>query len=166
MDKKIIIGVFLFTVLIIGGGIAISSNLPSKATLSSSSSAKLEFSHKSYDLKTIHYDSGVVTHSFPIINMGKGDLEIANLSTSCMCTTVYLKSKEGKSEAFGMKGMSKASNFIGRIKPGEKAEVIAVFDPTYHGPQGVGPVSRLVSFETNDPDNPYVELSFSGTVVR
>ena len=50
--------------------------------------------------------------------------------------------------------------------PGETAEIIADFDPAYHGPQGTGPVTRIVSFETNDPDHPYVELGFKGTVVK
>lgn len=166
MEKKFILGITVITILILGGAIIFSSSLPSKAVLSGSKEANLEIPHSSYDLRTIPYDKGVITHSFPIKNSGAGELEIANLSTSCMCTTVYLKSKDGKSEAFGMKGMSKQSSWVGKLKPGQTAEVIAVFDPTYHGPQGVGPVSRLVSFETNDPDSPYVELSFSGTVIR
>ena len=52
------------------------------------------------------------------------------------------------------------------LKPKEGAEVVTVFDPAAHGPQGIGPISRLVSFETNDPQNPYIEFSFSAVVVK
>jgi len=93
-------------------------------------------------------------------------LEIANIATSCMCTKAYLKQGDNKSEGFGMKGMSASSSWKGIIKPGQTAEIIADFDPTYHGPQGIGSVTRMVSFETNDPDNPYVEVSFEGEVVK
>ncbi|MCL5019395.1 MAG: DUF1573 domain-containing protein [Patescibacteria group bacterium] len=166
MDKKIIIGIALFTLLVIGGAIVYGNSSPTKATVAKTAGAKIQTYEQSYDFKDIKYDSGHAKHGFKIKNTGTKDLTIANMATSCMCTEVYLKTKTGQGPEFGMKGHAAESNWTGALKPGEEAEVVADFDPTAHGPQGVGPISRIVSFDTNDPDKPYVEFSFSGNVVK
>lgn len=165
MDKKIIIGGILFTILIIGGGIYYSNNTQG-ATIEKTQGAKVQTFESSFDFKDIPYNGGLAEHPYKIKNTGSKDLTIANMSTSCMCTKVFLKTAKAEGPEFGMKGMSSASSWIGVLKPGEEGSVVAVFDPTAHGPQGVGPISRIVSFETNDPDHPYIEFSFSGTVVK
>ena len=169
MDKKFIIFIIILTLGIIGLAIFVSgfsSTTTTKATVSKTAGAKISVDHSSKKVGNIPYGGGNLIHVFPIKNAGTKDLEIANIATSCMCTKAYLKQGDNKSEGFGMKGMSSPSNWKGIIKPGETAEIIADFDPTYHGTQGTGPVSRMVSFETNDPDNPYVEVSFEGEVIK
>lgn len=166
MEKKILIGIALVTALTLGGGVLFMSNLPSKAVVEKTAGATLTLPHTSYDFKEIKYSSGLAEHSFPIKNTGSKDLVIANLATSCACSKVYFKNTREQSERFGMKGMSAPSDWKGIIKPGETAEIVAIFDPTFHGPQGIGPISRIVSFETNDVDHPYAELAFNGTVVK
>lgn len=168
MDKKIIIGFLLSTILIIGGAVLFSSNQSSKAAVEKISGAKIELKETNFDFKNIPYSGGNAIHKYPIKNIGNKDLTIANLKTSCMCTKVYMKTKTGESPQFGMQGHASggASNWTGVLKPGEEGQMVAVFDPTAHGPQGVGPIDRLVSFETSDPDKPYVELSFKGIVVK
>jgi len=169
MDKKFIALVTVLTLGIIGISILLlgsSSTTTTKATVSKTAGAKISVDHSSKKVGDIPYSGGNFIHVFPIKNAGTKDLEIANIATSCMCTKAYLKQGDNKSEGFGMKGMSASSAWKGIIKPGETAEIIADFDPTYHGPQGTGSVSRMVSFETNDPDNPYVEVSFEGEVVK
>lgn len=166
MDKKILIGLLSFTLLVIVGGAFILSNGPTKAVIEKTRGAKLEARETSFDFKEIPYSGGKVEHAYLIKNIGNKDLEIANLTTSCMCTVVYFQSKKEMSSQFGMKGMTQPSDWKGILKPQEEAKIVAVFDPAYHGPQGLGPVSRMVSFETNDPDKPYVEFTFSGTVVK
>ena len=169
MDKKFIIFIIILTLGIIGLAIFVSgfsSTTTTKATVSKTAGAKISVDHSSKKVGNIPYGGGNLIHVFPIKNAGTKDLEIANIATSCMCTKAYLKQGDNKSEGFGMKGMSAPSNWKGIIKPGETAEIIADFDPAYHGPQGTGPVTRIVSFETNDPDNPYVEVSLEGDVVK
>ena len=169
MDKKFIILITVLTLGIIGIAILVSgssSTTTTKATVSKTAGAKISVDHSSKKVGNIPYSGGNLIHVFPIKNAGTKDLEIANIATSCMCTKAYLKQGDNKSEGFGMKGMSAPSNWKGIIKPGETAEIIADFDPAYHGPQGTGPVTRIVSFETNDPDNPYVEVSLEGDVVK
>lgn len=166
MDKKFIILMTVLTLGIIGFAVFIlgSSTTNTKAIVSKTIGAKISVDHNFKTVGNIGYSNGILYHVFPIKNTGSKDLEIANMNTSCKCTKVFLKLNGKNGPEFGMKGMSAPSSWKGILKPGESAEVIAAFDPTYHGPQGVGDVSRTVSFETNDPNQPYVEFSFKGTV--
>lgn len=166
MDKKLIIFFFLSTVAIIGGGVLLSGSSESKPVIQKTKEAKLAAEHKQKNVGNIDYNKGVYLHIFPIQNKGTKDLQITDIATSCACTKAYLKKADVVGPMFTMKGMSAPSSWIGTLKPGEKAEVIAAFDAQYHGPSGVGAISRTVSFETNDIDKPYVELSFDGVVVK
>lgn len=165
-EKAIIIGVVILTVFIIGGGIFFLSNSPTKAVLQKTVGARIETPQTSFDFKNVPYNGGFAKHSFTIKNIGDKELQIANLATSCTCTKVFYKKGKEESPYFSMKGHSGESSWTGVLKPKEKAELVIVFDPTAHGPQGVGPIERIISFETNDPDKPYVEFSFKGVVVR
>ncbi len=167
-DKKILIVIAIITLAILGGAVIFLSNTSSsstKAILQKTVGAKIETSETNFDFKDILYSKGDAIHKFKIKNIGDKPLSIANMATSCHCTKVFFKNIKGESPKFEMKG-SVPSNWVGIINPGEEGQVVSDFDPTFHGPQGVGPISRIISFETNDPDHPYVELSFSGNVVK
>lgn len=172
MDKKVVIIFSVFTLLVLAGGVLLANSLSSNTSKTLGTSiektpgARIEFAKTNFDFGNISYSGGNMERSFPIKNIGDKDLKIANLGTSCMCTTVFFKSDKEQSPVFGMKGHSKASDWIGLLKSREEGQMIVVFDPTAHGPSGVGPFSRFVSFETNDPDHPYVELTINGTVVK
>lgn len=167
-DKKIIIGIVAITVAVIVGAVTFlgNSSSPTKADLAKTAGAKVETIETKFDFQNIPYSGGNVEHVFPIKNIGDKDLKIANLATSCMCTKVYMKVGQDKSPEFGMPGHNTASDWTGTLAPGQEGQIVAVFDPTAHGPQGVGPIDRLVSFESNDPDHPYVEFNFKGVVVK
>lgn len=168
-NKGILIGIIAATVLILVGSAVLlgqSSSGNAKAVLGKIAGAKVESLETSFDFKDIPYSGGNVQHEYKIKNVGEKSLEIANLATSCMCTKVFFQKGAEKSPEFGMKGHTASSNWKGSLAPGEEGLVIAVFDPTAHGPQGVGPISRLVSLGTNDPDRPYLEFSFNGKVVK
>lgn len=166
-EKKIIIIVAVITLAILGGAIVfLGGNSSSKATLQKRVGAKIETPETEFDFKDIPYSGGNAVHEFKVKNIGDKDLEIANINTSCACSKAYFKSAKGESTKFGMKGMSTPSSWKGILSPGEEGAVVSSFDPTYHGPSGIGPISRIVSFETNDPDKPYVEFAFSGNVIK
>lgn len=167
MNIKFIILILVSVLGIIGFAVLVSSSsINTKASISKTLGAKLSVDHNFRTVGDINYSKGILYHSFPIKNPGTKNLEIANLTSSCACTKTFLRLNGEDGPGFGMKGMSAPSSWKGIIKPGENGEIVAAFDPTYHGPQGVGKVSRTVSFETNDPDNPYVELSFEGVVTK
>lgn len=164
--NKVIIAVIALTILILGGAVFFLGKSPSKATLEKTIGAKVETSETSFDFKDIPYSGGDAIHEFKIKNIGDKNLEIGNLATSCACSKTYFKGPKGEGPKFGMKGMTPVSDWKGALLPGEEGVIVTDFNPTYHGPQGVGPISRLVSFETNDPDHPSVEFAFSGNVIK
>lgn len=84
-----------------------------------------------------------VVQTFPIQNTGDKPLLITNVVTSCGCTTAHLSSSV--------------------IPAGQRADLVVTFDPNFHATSG--PVTRLVWLETNDPDQPVVELRIDANVV-
>lgn len=164
--KKFIIGIIFFTVLIMGIGAVLLSRAPTKAKLEKEKETKLEIDHSQYNFGTVKLTSGIVEHKYPVKNIGQKDLKIANLVSSCACTKVYFKSGSQQSPKAGMKGMTKITDYVGVLKPGESGEMIMEFDPNFHGLQGLGKITRQLSFETNDPDHSYVEFNMSGEVIK
>ncbi|MDO8551272.1 MAG: DUF1573 domain-containing protein [bacterium] len=164
--NKFTIGIIIFTVLIFTGGIFILSKAPSKAGLQKEGGVKIGIDHDKYEFGTVKLTSGIVEHKYPVTNAGQKDLKIANLASSCACTKVYFKSSAGESPKASMKGMTKPSSWVGVLKPGGQGELVMDFDPAFHGPGGVGKISRSLSFETNDPAHTYIEFSMSGEVTN
>ena len=95
-----------------------------------------------YDFGTIPPGPGNVSQVFAIQNTGSEPLTISNVVTSCGCTQGLLSSSV--------------------IPPGTRADLTAIFDPDFHETQG--PVKRVIWLETNDPDQPVVEVSFAANV--
>lgn len=149
-------------ILLVGGTVLVSKSQP--PVLEQTSDARAEvLGEKSHDWGQIDIDGGSVEKVFQIKNAGSSDLEVTNFKTSCMCTEVQVTIDGKDSPVFGM---HTRSGWRGVIKPNETAEVTVGFDPMFHGPGGVGPITRLVSFDTNDQNNTTVEFKLSGNVVK
>jgi len=134
------------------------------SSLQESTQAKLEVvGSNEDDWGEIDINGGLFERTYKIKNSGESDLEIANFKTSCMCTTAKIKINGQTSPVFGM---HTTSNWKGSIKPGEEAEIEVVFDPMAHGPQATGPITRIVSFNSNDSDNKNIEYKFVGNVIK
>lgn len=112
----------------------------------------------SFDIGTVSMKNGNVDNIIDILNEGDKPVTITDISTSCMCTTVAF---EGAT--FGMHGSSRAGF---TVKPGEKKEMTVTFDPNAHGPEGTGPISRVISVRTNSVKTPVLEIRFSGNVIK
>lgn len=152
------------TVLVLVGGVFFLGKQPAGSVeLSKNSAAGFSTDHDRYEWENIDYGGGKASHRFTIKNDGTADLSIANLQTSCMCTTAQFVSSSGNSPILAM---HQKSQWQGTLAPGNVADIDVVFDPAYHGPQGVGPIERIVSFDTNDPKKPYVEFTLTGKVVK
>ncbi|MDP3948175.1 MAG: DUF1573 domain-containing protein [bacterium] len=163
-DKKIIIGFIVLTTLILGGGIfVLSSTSATPAKIAASQNAKVEVSEKTFDWGNIPYSGEKATKTFIIKNSGIGVLQLSAVKTSCTCTKAQI-SIEGKTSPYF--NMHSTSGWVGEIPPGKEAELLVIFDQTFHGPTGVGPIERLVSVETNDIQNPKIEFSLKGVVVK
>lgn len=160
---KFIIGIVLTSFLVLAGGIFLVSRMESSPEVIASQNAKAQVEKTEYDWGRIKLDEGDVKKTFTIKNIGTDTLSLLNISTSCMCTTAQVKIGEQTSPFFGMHSKS---SWIGEVEPEEKAELEIVFDPAYHGPSGVGPISREIIVETNDKDNPRLVFNLTANVVK
>lgn len=161
-DKKIIIGIILTTVLILGGGVFLLDKTNSSNVVSSQN-AKVKVSEKTYDWGKILYDKGNVSKTFTIKNTGTEVLKLNNIKTSCACTKAQVTIGKEKSPYFDMHSYSA---WIGEVAPGKDAKLEVIFDPQFHGPSAVGPMTRLISVATNDSNNKTLEFTLTGNVVK
>lgn len=163
-DKKIIIGLIVLTLLILGGGVFVLSKTTTTGQINGvSNEVKISVDAKTHDWGTIPYEGGNVTKTFNIKNTGTGILKLTNIKTSCACTFAQLTIDGKMSPKFGM---HTTSSWVGEVAAGKEAQLTVVFDPAFHGPTGVGPMERLVSVQTNDISNPNLEFSLKGVVVK
>ena len=162
-DKKIIISFVILTLLILGGGVYILNvTSTSPVTINPTQNAKVSIDEKSYDWGNINYGDDA-TKVFTIKNNGSDVLKLTNIKTSCACTKAQVIIDDKVSPYFGM---HTTSSWVGEIASGKEAKLTVIFDSDFHGPTGVGPMERLISVETNDLQNPNLEFSLKGVVVK
>lgn len=163
-DKKIVIGLIVLTLLILGGGIyVLSATSSTSPKVVASQNAKAEIDQKTFDWGNIPYSGGNVNKTFTIKNTGTDTLKLTGVKTSCTCTKAQV-SIDGKVSPYF--SMHATSSWVGEVNPGKEAKLEVIFDPAFHGPTGVGPMERLISVETNDVQNPNLEFSLKGVVVK
>lgn len=164
-DKKIIIAIVLSMVMILFGGVFFLSGNgdTTPATISSSQNAKAIVDNRDHNWGKIPYKGGNVSKTFTLKNSGIDILKLTNVKTSCHCTNAQVNI-EGKESPFF--GMNSVSSWIGEVSPGKEAKLTVIFDPAYHGINGLGHINRLVSVETNDLNNSQIEFSLTGTVIK
>ena len=162
-NKKIVISFIALTLLILGGGVYVLGATSTPAQITSSQNAKVEIPEKTFDWGNIPYSGGNVTKTFAIKNTGSDVLKLTGIKTSCTCTKAQI-SIDGKTSPYF--SMHSTSSWVGEVAPGREAQMTVIFDPAFHGPTGVGPMERLISMETNDTQNPSLEFSLKGVVVK
>jgi len=158
-----IVGIIIVTVFILGGAVYFGTKTGAAIQVDTDRETKVFIDSNKYDWGMVDYDGGIVSKSFSIKNAGSSVLKLYDVTTSCMCTTAQLKSFESTSKKYGM---HEKSTDVFEIKPGETAELIVEFDPAFHGPSGVGPISRTVTMNTNDAKNPILSFSLTASVVK
>lgn len=162
-EQKTLVIFILVSIVVLGLGIVfVTKTQPQE--LKKSEAAMIEvMDEMEHDWGEIDIFGGTVEKVFQIKNSGTGDLTVTNFITSCMCTEARVLINGGRSPIFGMHSRS---GWSVTIEPGQTADVEVVFDPMAHGPDAVGPITRFVSFETNDLNNQKVELKVSGEVIK
>lgn len=131
-------------------------------TTSTLVNTEISIPEESYDWGEIDINGGVVNHSFIVKNEGNETLDLSNITTSCMCTTAKLI---GDAEESPVYGMHSQSNYIMELAPQQSAKLYVEFDPAYHGPTGTGPITRIITIDTNDSDNKILNFTLTGTVI-
>lgn len=114
-----------------------------------------------FNFGNVSMKNGIVTHIFNLANSGSGAVAVRRVYTSCMCTKATLKVAGRNIGPFGMPGHGFTSSLNEVIPSGAAFAVVAEFDPAAHGPAGVGPISRMITVET---DKGRVTLAFRAVV--
>lgn len=153
MNKTILI---ILGSLLLGGSLIFWSYNNSKAPAShpeivtgGNESTLLTASEKNFDFGEVSMAKGLVEHKFVLKNNSAEAVKIGQVETSCMCTTAFLVTKDGKEVGpFGMAGHSGMMNKANlTVNSGEEIIIRAVFDPAAHGPAGVGLIERQIALE-------------------
>lgn len=160
---KIIIGIVLMSFLIVGGGVFAATKFSNTPVIIESQAAKAVTVETEYAWGDIEMKNGVVTKLFTIKNNGTQDLELINIKTSCMCTTASISANGAKSPTFRM---HQASSWKGIVAPRKEAQLEVIFDPAFHGPSGVGQITRQITVETNDASNKLLTFTVTANVLN
>ncbi|AKM79530.1 MAG: hypothetical protein UX85_C0010G0009 [Candidatus Beckwithbacteria bacterium GW2011_GWB1_47_15] len=160
--NKLVILMIATTLLLIGGG-AYLLGKTSQPELKVSGEVKTEVTETSFDWGEIPINGGNVSHDFIIANSGPGALKLASVATSCMCTTAKVTIGDSQSPFFSMHSNS---TWTGEVEPKGEARLTVEFDPAYHGPSGLGAITRQVVVETNDGNLPQLTFNLTANVVN
>ena len=162
-EKKIIIGVIIFTFFLLGSSVYVLGSGEKAEAVTATQNAKAEIPVQQFDWGTIDYNGPKATKVFNIKNDGTEPLKLTKIKTSCHCTTAQLSINNNKSPLFGM---NESSPWVGTVEPGKEAQLEVIFDQTFHGPSGIGPVERYVNVETNDASQPKIQFALKGNVIK
>ncbi len=163
MSKTTVMAIIVGLVVLFGGSVWLASTMANSAQVEMSEGAVAVVEEKSYDWGEIKIDGGIVEKVFLVKNEGDEVLKLFNVETSCVCTTAQMAKGEQTSPVFGMHDKSQ---YVLEVDPGETVDVLVKFDPMFHGPNGVGPISRTVTIETNDVSSPKLSWMLTAMVVR
>jgi len=158
-----IVWIIIITVGILAVAIYFGTKTKPINKITDSSEVSMTVDANTYDWGIIDYDGGIVSKNFSIKNTSETTLQLYNIKTSCMCTTAQIKTSEVTSRKFGMH--EKTTDVI-EVKPGETANLLVVFDPAFHGPSGIGPITRTVTMNTNSTKDSVLTFNLTGTVVK
>ncbi len=100
-----------------------------------------------FDFGTISMQDGKVMHSFTVTNKSESPISIRKITTSCMCTEALFVQGDARKGPFGMPGHGSVPLVNETVPAQESFTVEVVFDPSAHGPAGVGKIERAVFVE-------------------
>ena len=144
MTKSTII-IILAILLLFAGAVWIAKpNSQNNTAATLNSTGTLQAEETFFDFGVISMADGLASHNFKVTNSSDRDVNVKDISTSCMCTTAFIETMSGEKGPFGMPGMSSRTEANETIKAGESRNIKVVFDPNAHGPAGVGQIDRFV----------------------
>lgn len=158
-----IIWIVIATVLILGVAVYFGTKTGATTQVTTNSEIAMSIDANTHDWGTIDYDGGIVSKNFSIKNTSDTTLQLYDVKTSCMCTTAQLKTPDKTSRKFKMH--EKTTDII-EVKPGETANLLVEFDPAFHGPSGVGPITRTITMNTNSTKDSVLTFNLTGTVIK
>jgi hypothetical protein len=160
--NKFVLVIAISTIVLISIGVWLGSTMQ-KPEVVVSVESKVEIPETFYNWGTINLNNGTVNKTFIIKNSGTKPLQLHDVNTSCMCTTAQITIAGQASPQFGM---HQKSAWVGEIPPNQEAQLLVTFDPAFHGPSGIGAITRQVTVKTNDQKNPELTFNLAAQVVN
>lgn len=160
---KLAIFLIGITFLFVIGAVYIVSALTQTAAVEASADIKIATDKTSHDWGDIGINNGKVSAIFEITNNGAETLKLYNVETSCTCTTAKITLNDKKSPTYSM---HTKSDYVMEVPPGDTAQVEAVYDPLFHGPTGVGQITRSVNLSTNSTSQPVLNFTLIANVTK
>ncbi len=152
MRKGLIIFVLVFLILISSGCTSLLE--PKIETSYIRTDPRIVIEPESHNFQDVSVAGGVVKTVMAIKNLGKSDLVIDDMDSSCGCTTASVTKDKEEGPVFGMR--MHGTNPVGwseTLKSGETAELNIYYDPRVHS-ELRGPVTRVITVFSNDPNTP------------
>ncbi|KKT81057.1 MAG: hypothetical protein UW78_C0018G0007 [Candidatus Azambacteria bacterium GW2011_GWA1_44_9] len=161
---KLIIGILVASIALIGGAVLVMGKGASTPKRENQGSASMTIDKKIEDFGSMKSDEEK-TATFTIANTSDSTLRLWNISTSCDCTfaTVTIGSQTTGEFNMPMHMKSDLKNWIGEVPAKQTAVLNVMYRPKVM--PVVGAVTRQVTFSTNDPNNPQVEVSIAANVL-
>lgn len=154
---KTIIPIVILAAIVVLVGL-VGNKEESSQEVSKVSSSSIVIENDAYDFGDIDIFGGKVSAEYTLVNEGGEDVLITKATTSCGCT-------EGEigDESFGMHfGMN---NEV--VIPANSSVVMTgIYDPLAHGPDAVGPVTRMLMLQTNSTITPTLEVRLTANVIK
>jgi hypothetical protein len=158
----IVLGIVAFTIIAIVGVLIAFFLTEGKSIKQYSNSdparPKIEVSQTNFDLGKISVDN-TAARDIVIKNLGTGPLVVSNTYTSCDCTSAKWNINGVSSKLFSM---SKDKAWQDEIGPNSDAILTVIYEPKIMPVKGT--VDRTVTFSTNDPQNPLINIELKAEV--
>ncbi len=162
-ENKFIIAIVAATLFLLVGIVLLAGKMSSSAKVEANGAARAEVNSTTYDWGKIGINDGNAEAEFEIKNSGSEVLKLYNVTTSCACTTAQIITADQASPLFGM---HTKSDYVAEVSPGKIARLKVIFDPLFHGPNGLGPITRTITVATNDQNNQNLTFNLSADVIK
>ncbi len=163
-DTKIILGAIVASVIIIVAAVFGFGHGNAALNRENLGTATMTIDKTSEDFGSMKVsDERMAT--FTITNTGDSVLRIWNIATSCDCTfaSIVIGGKTTGEFNMPMHMGNTLKNWMGEVPPKEKAQLTVTYRPSVMPVNG--PVTRQVTFSTNDPHNQDVEVTIAANVL-
>jgi len=153
-----IISIVILVAIVVLVGIFTGKGSDSEEIVSIESNSSIIIENDAHDFGDIDIFGGKVSNDYVLINTGNEDVIVTSATTSCGCTE-----GEIEGESFGMHfGMN--NDVV--IPANSSITMTGIFDPLAHGPDAVGPITRILLLQTNSLMTPELEVRISANVTK
>lgn len=128
-------------------------------------SAKIQVTPANYDFGDVPAGGSPVSSMMEVKNVGKGDLVMNGMDSSCGCTSasIVVDGVEGPRFSMSSHGTNPRGWSV-TLKTGETSQLKIYYDPSVHRDMR-GPVTRFITLFSNDPINSVMEVTIQANQV-